>query len=242
MAAQISQATTCCGPFDLAGFQQVQHDLVVGHQHEARLVDDRRVAQFFVRVLGGEDRHGGLVDGRPAHAGVQVAGRERRGRDAAEPGATVRRVHERQRPPHVFRRQPAGEVERGAGDVRVDVDAAGKDDHPGRVDRAPAFDVGDDAAVGDADVLDDAVDAVRRIVDLAAGNPKHGCRSVSRGSVSRARAEGIRQNAVVTLVHGQPRRASWPPRPARMRRTTSSSVGYGDLSTGRSGSGISSMR
>ena len=47
-----------------------------------------------------------------------------------------------------------------AGDVRVNVDAAGEDDHARGVDRAAAVDVGDDPAVGDADVLDLAVDAV----------------------------------------------------------------------------------
>ena len=47
----------------------------------------------------------------------------------------------------VFRDHGAGEVEGGAGDVRVDVDAAGKDDHAGGVDGAAALDVGDDPAV-----------------------------------------------------------------------------------------------
>ena len=65
------------GPLELAGLEQVEHDLVVGHQHAAGLVDDGRVAQFLVRVLGGEDRHGRFVDRRVAHAGVEVAGGER---------------------------------------------------------------------------------------------------------------------------------------------------------------------
>ena len=47
----------------------------------------------------------------------------------------------------VLRDHGAGEVERGAGDVGVDVDAAGEDDHARRVDRAAALDVGDDPAV-----------------------------------------------------------------------------------------------
>ena len=41
----------------------------------------------------------------------------------------------------------AGEVEGGAGDVRVNVHAAGEDDHAGGVDGAAALDVGDDPAV-----------------------------------------------------------------------------------------------
>ncbi len=92
-------------PLELARLEEIQHDFVVGHQHETRLVDDRRVVQLFVRVPGGKDRHRRFVDGRPAHARVQVAGRERRGRDAAQTGATLGRVHERKRAPHVFRRQ-----------------------------------------------------------------------------------------------------------------------------------------
>ena len=73
----------------------------------------------------------------------------------------------------VLRDEPAGEVEGAAGDVGVDVDAAGKHDHAARVDRAAALDLSDDPAIGDADVLDDAVDPVRRIVDLPAGYPQH---------------------------------------------------------------------
>ena len=68
----------------------------------------------------------------------------------------------------ILRGHRPGEVERGAGDVGVDIHAAGEDDHAGRVDHAAALDLGDDAAVRDADVLDHAVDAVRGIVDLAA--------------------------------------------------------------------------
>ena len=77
-------------------------------------------------------------------------------------------------PAVVLRRHRAGEVERPAGDVRVNVDAAGEDDHPRGVDGAAALDVGDDAAVVDAEVLDDAVDAVGGVVDFSAGDSKHG--------------------------------------------------------------------
>jgi hypothetical protein len=74
----------------------------------------------------------------------------------------------------VLGREGAGEVERAAGDVRVDIDAAGEDDHAGGVDDASAVNVGNDLAVVDADVLDDAVDIVRGIVDFAAFDSKHG--------------------------------------------------------------------
>ena len=72
--------------------------------------------------------------------------------------------------------QPAGEVERAAGHVRVNVHAAREDQHAGRVNRAgaAAVGVGDDTAIGgDADVLHDAFDAVGRIVDLPARYPDH---------------------------------------------------------------------
>ena len=128
-AAQISQATTCFARSHLARLQQVQHDLVVRHQQQRGLVDDRDVVQLFVRVLGREDRDGGFVHRRPAHAGVQITGREGRGRHAAEAAAALRRVNELPRGALVFGDEAAGEVERAAGDVRVDVDAAGKHDH-----------------------------------------------------------------------------------------------------------------
>ncbi len=57
--------------------------------------------------------------------------------------------------------------------VRVNIDAARKDDHAGRVNRSTAKNVGDDAAVVDADVFDDAVDVVGGVVDFAAGDAKH---------------------------------------------------------------------
>ena len=74
----------------------------------------------------------------------------------------------------IFGNKAAREVERAAGDVRVDIDAAGEDDHAGGVNDATAIDVGNDLAVVDADVLDDAVDIVGGIVDFAAGDAKHG--------------------------------------------------------------------
>ena len=78
----------------------------------------------------------------------------------------------------------AGEVERAAGDVRVDIDAAGKDDHAGRVDRAAAVDRRRRSCrIVDAEVLDDAVDAVGGVVDFSAGDSKHVSRLQLRASV-----------------------------------------------------------
>jgi len=118
-----------------------------------------------------------LVDCRPAHAGVQIAGRERGGRDASEPGPEVLRVHEGKTPAHILRREPSRKVQRGARDVGVDIHAAGEHNQAGRVDGAPAavrrFEVRQDAAIGDTDVLDDTVDPVRRVVNPSAGYPQH---------------------------------------------------------------------
>ena len=72
--------------------------------------------------------------------------------------------------------EAAGEVERAAGHVRVHVHAAREDHHAGRVDGAAGAPVRvghDTAVVVDADVLDDAFDAVGRIVDSSARYPHH---------------------------------------------------------------------
>ena len=53
--------------------------------------------------------------------------------------------------------------------MAVDVDPAREDQQAARIDRAAAFDLGNDPALGDADVLDDAIEPVGRIMDLPAG-------------------------------------------------------------------------
>ena len=137
----------------VARLEQVEDELVVGHQHERGLVHDRDVVQFFVRVAGRQNRHGGLVHRRPAHAGVQIARREGRRRHAADTGPTIEAVQELARAALILGYQPAREVERATGNVRVDVHAAGHHDHARRVDHAGArreIGVGDDAAIDDA--------------------------------------------------------------------------------------------
>src|SRR3989442_1382567 len=113
-----------------------------------------------MRVLGRQHGDGGLDDSRVAHAGVEIAGRKGGRRRSPDAGAGVGGVHELARGALVLRRHRAGEVEGAAGNVRVDVNAAGEDDHTGGVDGAPAVNVGNDAAIVHADVLDDAVDIV----------------------------------------------------------------------------------
>ena len=163
-------------PFLLAGLEEIEHQLVVGHQHERGLVHNGDVVQLLVRVSGGQDRHRRLVHRRPAHAGIQIAGRERRRGHAAHAGAAVWCVQKFPGDALVLGNEPAREVEGAAGDVRVDVDTAGEHDHAARIDGAivlRTLRVSDDTAIGDADVFDDAVDAVGRVVDCPAADSKH---------------------------------------------------------------------
>ena len=109
-----------------ARLHQVQNDLIVRHQQERRLVDDRDVVQLLVRVLGGEDGHRRLVHSGPAHTRVEVAGRERRWCHPADAGPAFRRMDEFPRGALILRNEPACEIEGAPGNVRVDVDAAGQ--------------------------------------------------------------------------------------------------------------------
>ena len=140
----------------LARLEQIEDELVVPHQHERGLVDDRDVVQLFVRVARRQNRHSGFVHRRPAHAGVQVTGGEGGGRHAAQAGAAIDAVQELARHALVLGDEAAREVERAAGDVRVDIHAAGHHDGAAGIDGASArgeIGLGDDAAVSDAKVL-----------------------------------------------------------------------------------------
>src|SRR5262249_8228114 len=97
-------------------------------------------------------------------------------RQAADAGAELRCVKELARDALILGNEAAGEVEGAAGDVGVDVDAARKHHHPGRVDGAHRGSIvsrGNPAIVTNPDVLDDTVDAVGRIVHASAGNLHH---------------------------------------------------------------------
>ncbi len=161
------------GALGLAGLEEIHHDLVVRHQHERRLVHERDVVQFLVRVSGRQHGHGRFVDRRPSHPGIEIARGERRRRHAAEAGAAIGAVQELARGALIFGNEASREVEGPAGHVGVDVDAAGKHDHPARVERSRALGVGDDLAVSDADVANDAVDPVGRVVNFPAGDADH---------------------------------------------------------------------
>src|SRR5207247_219636 len=116
------------GAFQLAGLQQVEDDLVVGHQDAARLVDDGGVAQLLVGVPGRQDRDGGLVDRRVTQPRIEVAGHEGGRRRAADAAAADLSANEGGVAAVVFRDHRPREVEGGAGDVGVNVNPAGEDD------------------------------------------------------------------------------------------------------------------
>ncbi len=191
------------GPLVLALFQQIEHDFVVGHQHQAALVDDRDVGEFFVRVPGRQHRHGGFVDRRPAHAGVQIAGGKGGRRHPANTAASSLRANEGLRAAMVLGRHRAGEVDRTAGDVRVHVDTAGKDHHPGCIDRSPLDCRRHKLAVGDEQILDFAVDAVGWIVNGTAGDSEHAtCRLLWNRKPGLEETQSASQLAIVRTETG----------------------------------------
>ncbi len=74
----------------------------------------------------------------------------------------------------IFRGHSPGEVQRGAGNVGVDVNPAWQNNHACRVDCGSAVYPRNNAAIGDADLLKLSVDAVCGIVDFSARYPQHG--------------------------------------------------------------------
>src|SRR5262249_46023536 len=107
-----------------------------------------------------------FVDRRIPHSRVQVSGREGSRGDPAQARAPFRRVHEWKGPPQVLGGESARKIQCCTGDVSVNVDSAGEDNQAARIDRTTIVAVRDNAAIGNADVLDDAIDPVSRIVDL----------------------------------------------------------------------------
>ena len=83
----------------------------------------------------------------------------------------------------LLRQHLARQIDLGTGDVTMDVDAAGHDHHARGVD-APGLgaDLRNDLAVAYADILDLAVDAVRRIVDAAIDDAQTGCHWLTRAA------------------------------------------------------------
>jgi hypothetical protein len=95
-------------------------------------------------------------------------------RHSPEAAATGLGADEGLRSPMVLRRHGPREVDRSAGDMRVNIDAAGKNNQARRVDRAPAGNRGGETArIVDEQVADLAVDAVRGVVDGPSEDSKH---------------------------------------------------------------------
>ncbi len=166
------------------GADELEERQVVAHEHQAGGVDDRRVAKLGERVARRERRRGGLDDGRVAQQRVAVARGERRGDGPAGPRARDRGAVE-DVGAVLLGRELARGVDRRPGDVGVDVDAAGHDHRPPRIDAAgvPRH-VGDDLAVLHADVAHLAGDAVGGVVHAAGGDPEHHRRAPIAASTS----------------------------------------------------------
>src|SRR6185436_14105342 len=121
-----------------------------------------------------KDRDGRFVDRRPAHAGVEIARGERGGSHASQTAAARFGPNKRLGAAMILRRHGAGEVDRSAGDMRVNIHAAGEDNHSACINRSATFDGGNKLpVVVDAEILDDTVDVVGWVVDLSARDAKH---------------------------------------------------------------------
>ena len=133
------------------------------------------IVKLLVGMTGAERRNGGVESGGVAHAGVEIAGGEGAGHAASSAGARQRRAPQYGGLALVLGSQLAGEVDLGAGDVAVHVNAAGHDDQAGCVEDL----VGTDGRVGwrwhhlavlNPEILDPAVDAVGGVANSAVGN------------------------------------------------------------------------
>ena len=111
--------------------QEAKHEIVIAEDRQNRLVDDRGVGKFEMRVQRVVRRDRRLDHGREAHLGIEPPGLERRPTDfgerrlggAARMGAMMLGQHE------------AGGVHVRARDMRMDVDAAGHRNKPARIHR-----------------------------------------------------------------------------------------------------------
>ena len=158
-------------------FELIEQDLVVRHERQRRLVDNRNVGQLFVRVPGGKDRNSRFVDRGPAHAGIEIARGKRGGGHSAQTAPPRLGANECLGAAMILRRHRASEIDRAAGHMRVNVHAAGEDNHSGGINRPAPFDGRNELPlVVDAEILDDAVDLVGWVVDFSARDAKHGVR------------------------------------------------------------------
>ncbi len=75
----------------------------------------------------------------------------------------------------VFRRHRAGKIDRPAGDVRMHIDAAGKDDQATSIDhpRRSIARCSEPPGIINEQIPNDAINAISWIVNFAAGDTKH---------------------------------------------------------------------
>ena len=173
----------------LARTQEAKHEIVIAEDRQNRLVDDRGVGKFEMRVQRVVRRDGRLDHRREAHLGIEPASLERRPTDfgqrrfggAACVGAMMLWQHE------------TGGVHVRARDMRMDVDAAGHRNKPVRIHRLVRLGAVtrgcNDCVVTDPKIAD-FVMAVGGIDDMRAldANQHGGAFASSRHAPMRSRA------------------------------------------------------
>ena len=110
---------------------EAEHEIVIAENGQDRLVDDRGVGEFEMRVQRMMRRDRRLDHGREAHLRIEPPGLEGRPAGVGERrrGGTARMGA------MLFGQHEARGVHVRAGDMRMDVDAAGHRDEPARVHR-----------------------------------------------------------------------------------------------------------
>src|SRR6516225_7909795 len=152
----------------LARVQQAEQKVVITENGQRRLVDDRNVGEFEMRMQRVVRCNRGLDDRGEAHTRVQAPGRKRR-----PPGARERcGFGPRLRRAMILRHQQARRIHIGAGDVRVNIDTARHHDFARNVIGCVGPDTVqrrvDDATVADPNVAY-SVAAIRWIDDPSSG-------------------------------------------------------------------------
>ena len=117
----------------LARGEHAQKEIVAAEHHIGALVDNRRIAEFHVRLAGVGRQHRRFEAGGVAHLGIAVARRQSRRRGVADTGSRARGAGHRMGPV-VLRQQGAGDINLAAADVGVRVDGAGHDHLTAQID------------------------------------------------------------------------------------------------------------
>ena len=132
--------------------QEAQQEIVVAEHDIAALVDHGRVGELGMGVARVARHHRRLEGGGIAELGIAIAGEEGAGRGMAAAAAPLA-VMGAFMAAMVLGHQGAGEIHLAAGDMAVDVDAAGHDDLAGEIEALIDADIGAGSAA-DAPVTD----------------------------------------------------------------------------------------